>query len=108
MTWVRFAAGPRDFSCSIASRPALRHTQPGIQWVPGVLSSGVKRQGREAAYSHPSSAGVKSGGAIPPLHHTSSWRSAQLIKHRDNFTFFFTYMCVDVGLQVKGKRWNCV
>jgi len=32
---------------------------PPIQWVPGVLSLGVKRPGREADYSLPYSADVK-------------------------------------------------
>jgi hypothetical protein len=47
-------------------------TQPPIQWVPGAISSGVKRQGREADHSPPSSVEVKNGGAIAPLPHTSS------------------------------------
>jgi hypothetical protein len=34
-------------------------TQPPIQWVPGALSLGVKRLGREADHSPPSSAEVK-------------------------------------------------
>jgi hypothetical protein len=58
---------------------------------PRFLSSGyrgwVKRQGREFDHSPPSSAEVKNGGNIPPLSHMSSWHSAELIKHRDNFTF---------------------
>jgi hypothetical protein len=29
------------------SRPALGPTKPRIQWVPGALSPGVKRSGRE-------------------------------------------------------------
>jgi hypothetical protein len=33
----------RIFPLASASRPALRPTQPTIQWVPGVLSPGVKR-----------------------------------------------------------------
>jgi hypothetical protein len=33
------------------SRKALRPTQPPIQWVPGVLSLGVKRSGREADHA---------------------------------------------------------
>jgi hypothetical protein len=34
------------------SRPALRPTQPPVQWVPGVLSPGVKaRPGRDADHS---------------------------------------------------------
>jgi hypothetical protein len=41
-----------------ASRTALRPTQPPIQWVPGALSLGVKRPGREADHSPPSSAEV--------------------------------------------------
>jgi hypothetical protein len=28
----------------------------------------------------------RSGGAIPPLPHTSLWSVSKLIKHRDNFT----------------------
>jgi hypothetical protein len=68
--------GEEIFLFSTASRPALGPTQPPIQWVPGGLSVGVKRLGREADHSHPSSAEVKNGGAIPPLLHVSSWRSA--------------------------------
>jgi hypothetical protein len=39
-------------------------------------SPGVRRLGREADHSPPSSAKVKNGGAIPSLPHTSSWRAA--------------------------------
>jgi hypothetical protein len=42
----------------------------------GALSQGVKRQGREADHSLPSSAEIKNGGAMPPLPHMSSWRGA--------------------------------
>jgi hypothetical protein len=42
-----------------ASRTALGPTQPPIPWVPGALSLGVMRQGREADHSPPSSAEVK-------------------------------------------------
>jgi hypothetical protein len=31
-------------------------------------------------------------GAIPPLLHMSSWHSASLIKHRENFTFYVILM----------------
>jgi hypothetical protein len=41
------------------SRTALGPTQPPIQWVPEALSLGVKRLGREADHSPPSSAEVK-------------------------------------------------
>jgi hypothetical protein len=44
---------------STSSRPALRSTQPPIQWVPGDVSSGIKRPGREADHSPPASAEVK-------------------------------------------------
>jgi hypothetical protein len=43
--------------------------------------------GGKADHSPTSSAQVKNGGAIPSLRHTSSWPDAQLMNHRDNFTF---------------------
>jgi hypothetical protein len=51
--------GVRNFHFSMSSRPALGSTQPLIQWVPGALSSGVKRPGREADHSSPTSSEVK-------------------------------------------------
>jgi hypothetical protein len=48
-----------SFLLATASRTALGPTQPPIQWVPGALSLGVKRPGREADHSPPSSAEVK-------------------------------------------------
>jgi len=42
-----------------ASRPALGSNQPPIQWVSGALTLGVKRSGREADHSPPSSAKFK-------------------------------------------------
>jgi hypothetical protein len=64
-----------------------------MQWVSGALSLGVKRPGREADFLHLSSAEVKNGGAIatPPIR-LYGLMFVQLIKHRDNFTFFFTTM----------------
>jgi hypothetical protein len=70
-----------------ASRPALGPTQPPMQWVPGALSLGVKRLGREADQSPPSTE-VKE--CVVPYFYSSntpSWRGAQL-KHRVNFTFY--------------------
>jgi len=77
------------FLFTTASRTALDPTQPPIQWVPGFLSLGVKRPGREADHSPPSSAEVEERVEIH-FHSpsTPSWRSAQL-KHGDNFTFYF-------------------
>jgi hypothetical protein len=79
------------FLFTTASRTALVPTQPPIQWVPGSLSLGLKRPGREADHSPPSSAEVKEWVELY-LHSpdTPSWRGAQL-KHRDNFTFTFTF-----------------
>jgi hypothetical protein len=47
------------FLFSTASRPTVGPTQPSIQWVPGALSPGLKRQEREAHQSPPSSAEVR-------------------------------------------------
>jgi len=66
-----------------ASKQALGPTQHPIQRVPGALSLGVNRSGREAEHSLPSSAEVKMRGAIPPLPNTPSWRGSQLKLHRE-------------------------
>jgi hypothetical protein len=47
------------FHFSMSSRSALGSTQPPIQWIPGALSLGVKRPGREAYHSLRASATVK-------------------------------------------------
>jgi hypothetical protein len=44
------------FLFTTTSRTALGPTQPHIQWLPRILSLGVKRPGREADHSPPSSA----------------------------------------------------
>jgi hypothetical protein len=49
-----------------ASRPAQRPTKPMST---RSSSPGLKRPGREADHSSPSSAEIKNGGVIPPLPH---------------------------------------
>jgi hypothetical protein len=45
-----------------------------MQWLPVVLYPAVKRPGREADQSPPSSDEVNNGGVIHPFPHTPSWR----------------------------------
>jgi hypothetical protein len=62
---------PGIFLLTPASRTALGPNQPLIQWVPGALSLGVKRPGREADHSPPSGAEVKNAWSCistPPVH----------------------------------------
>jgi hypothetical protein len=47
------------FLFTAVSRQALGPTQPPINWVPGALSSGIKRPGREADHSPLTSAEAK-------------------------------------------------
>jgi hypothetical protein len=42
----------------MVGRYGLEPTQPAIQWVPGALTLGVKRPGREADHTPPSSTEV--------------------------------------------------
>jgi hypothetical protein len=55
--------------------------------------TGVKQQEREADHSLISHAEVKNGGAIIVLPLMVSWRSAQLIKHRDKH-FYMVNRCI--------------
>jgi hypothetical protein len=48
-----------NFNFFISPRPVLGSTQILIQWVGGAFSPGVKRQGREAENSTPTSAEIK-------------------------------------------------
>jgi hypothetical protein len=66
--WTRLGAGRAGFESRqglgiflfvTVCRPALGLTQPSIRWVPGALSLVVRRSGREADHSPPSSAEVK-------------------------------------------------
>jgi hypothetical protein len=88
MIGVRFPPGAGNFT---VSRPALRPTQPPIQWVPGTLSPGVKRSGREGYHLPPSSAEVKECVELY-LHYPNMapWRGAQL-KHRGTLNTFRRY-----------------
>jgi hypothetical protein len=81
--------GLETFLFTTASRSALGPTHPPIQWIPGDLSLGVKRSGREDVHSPPSSAEVRECVELY-LHFpsTPSWYGAQL-KHRDNFTLLY-------------------
>jgi hypothetical protein len=74
-SWVQFQAGLGISLFTTASRTALGPTQPPIQWVTGALSLGVKRPGREADQSPPSSAAVKNAWSYTSTN-TSSWRAA--------------------------------
>jgi hypothetical protein len=53
---VQVPRGVKNFHFFMSSRLALGLTQPPIQWVVGSLSLGVKRPGREADHSPPTSA----------------------------------------------------
>jgi hypothetical protein len=81
------------FLFTTASRKFLEPTQPPIQWVPEVLSLGVKRPGRKANHSPSSSGEVKE---LAELYFTLAIRLHGVVlsykkKHRDNFTFTVTF-----------------
>jgi hypothetical protein len=77
---VKTPGGSRGTSptSAYAGPTSSKYTQPPIQWVPGALSLGVKRSGREADHSPPSSTEVKNAWSYtstPPIR-TYSWRGA--------------------------------
>jgi hypothetical protein len=50
---VRYPAGARISPLTSVSKPALGPTQPPVQWVPGVLSPGLKRGRGVTLTTHP-------------------------------------------------------
>jgi hypothetical protein len=72
---VYFCQRQALFSFAIISRPDPGPTHPHIQRIPGVLYPWVKRSGREAKYSPPSSAEAKNawGYTSTPPHVFLAW-----------------------------------
>jgi len=80
--WFDSRRGLGIFLFTTASRTALELTRPPVQWVPGALSLGVKRPGREAGHSPPSSAEVKECVELYlRSSNTPPWRGDQLKNH---------------------------
>jgi hypothetical protein len=80
-----------------ASRTALGPTHPPIQWVKGARSLGIKRPGREADHSPPSSAVVKE--CVDLYFHspnTPSWCGAQLKEAQGHF-YLYLYLSIGVS-----------
>jgi hypothetical protein len=78
-----------------ASRPTLGPTQPPTQWVLGDLTLGVKRPGREADHSPPTSFEVKNAWSYTS---TSPVRLMTwcLVNHRKKCIFLtFTLHCLN-------------
>jgi hypothetical protein len=82
---VQFPAGAGNFSLLHRVQNGSGARLPPIQWVPKALSLGVKRPGREADHSLPSSAEVQNAWRYTstPQYVFMAWC---LVKHRD-FTF---------------------
>jgi hypothetical protein len=74
-----------------ASRQAMEPTQPPIQRVPGVLSLGVKRPGRETDHSPTSSAEVKNAWSYTstPQYAFMAWCS---VKAQGQLYLYLTYV----------------
>jgi hypothetical protein len=90
---VLFQAWAGIFLYSIASRLALRPTNPPAQWIPVTLSPKINQPGREADHSSPLSfygTNAFSYTSTPP--YISMVRC--LIKDRDTFTNYIRSLTV--------------
>jgi hypothetical protein len=83
----RFPAGAGNFSLHHRVQNGSGPNQTPIQWVPGAISLGVKRPGREAHHALPSNAELNNAWRYTSTPHYvfMAWC---LVNHRDSFTFF--------------------
>jgi hypothetical protein len=74
----------KNFRFSISLKPALGQNQPPIQWIVELLPRGYS--GRVVTLTTRLQLVPRSGkrGSIHPLRHTSSWRSAELARVKQN------------------------
>jgi hypothetical protein len=80
---------------------------PDRLWSPhSLLSSAVRRPGHEGDHSSPSLMEDKNDGAIPLLPHMSSRHRAQLITHRENFTFIIIIIHAFIFFMIKRTAIN--
>jgi hypothetical protein len=94
------------------SATASRTAQPPIQWVPGNPSLGVKRPGREADHSPPSSAGVNNASicmyptVIPSLPLPPSAEETNLQPHRGLWSQHNFILLVFLAVQSIPSYWS--
>jgi hypothetical protein len=90
-----------------ASRKALGPIQPPIQWVPGALSLGVKRPGREADHYPPSSSEIKEWPELY-LHSTNtpSWWCAWLKAQGHLYLYLYLYLYIHHVCHVCQGQWR--
>jgi hypothetical protein len=103
--------GQGIFLFTTASRPALEPTQPPIQWVLGALSLGVKRPGREADHSPPSTVEVENAWSSIPslLQYTSmAWCSVKSTGTTLPLPLPLSYVVVDVFASASALRYVTV
>jgi hypothetical protein len=81
----------KSYCCDISVCYGLDDRGSRVRFPAVALSLGIKRQGREADHSPPSSAEVKEWVEIYLHSPNTPWRGAEL-KHRDKFTFAFMRM----------------
>jgi hypothetical protein len=90
MARFELLVGARFLLLSMVSRPVLGPTRLPSNGYRGNFLGG-KANGSWSWLFASIQCQVKNGGGILPLPHLSSWHSAQLIKHRDNFTLLTEY-----------------
>jgi hypothetical protein len=84
MTEIQILAGAmiEIFLFATTSKPALGHTQPPIQWIPGTLTLGIKQSVCEADYSPPFTAKIKNEWICTSTPQYNIFMLWCVIKHR--------------------------
>jgi hypothetical protein len=78
----------QEFSLPIVQNDSRAHPASYLVGIGGLFPQRYSSRGMKLTTHLPLALRSRKHKSIYPFPHMSSWRSAQLVKHKDNFTFY--------------------